>query len=200
MDLANVTVAPHILSSSPRPDPTRPAMPATPAELRDLVAAQNIAATIVPGTDYAIWEDACRRLVPEKRPAAALSATARAPKTVLVIDGSASLRETMGKALDAAGYDVLLAADGPQALTIARQQMADLILADLAVPGMDGVALITQLRALSAHQFTPIMMLMPATQEPKKIAGRRAGASGWIGLPFDPQRFIEIVQKVCPAI
>jgi two-component system chemotaxis response regulator CheY len=44
------------------------------------------------------------------------------------------------------------------------------------------------------------MMLMSATQERKKIAGRQVGASGWIAKPFDPQRFIAIVQKVCPAL
>jgi two-component system chemotaxis response regulator CheY len=163
------------------------------------MAAQNAAATITPGADYAIWEDACRRLI-QARPAAALPAKAAAPKTVLVIEASAALRETMNKALDAAGYEALLAPDAAKGMALASARKADLILTDIDVPAVDGIALIAQLRALPNQQLTPIMMLAAASQDAKKIAARRAGASGWIGKPFDPARFIEIVQKVCPAL
>lgn len=199
MELANATAAPGSRSPVSGGADPRPPLPSSPAELHELMAAQNAAATIPPGADYAIWEDACRRLI-EARPATSLPAKAAAPKTVLVIEGSAALRETMNQALDAAGYEVLLAPDATKGLAVATERKVDLILTDIDVPSADGIALIAQLRALSTQQLTPIMMLAAANQDAKKIAARRAGASGWIGKPFDPRRFIEIVQKVCPAL
>jgi two-component system chemotaxis response regulator CheY len=199
MELANVTAAPRRPSPASGGTAPRPSLPSSPAELHQLMAAQNAAATITPGADYAIWEDACRRLI-EARPASALPAKAAAPRTVLVIAASATLRETMNRALDTAGYEVLLAPDAAKGLAVATERKTDLILTDLDVPAVDGIALIAQLRALSTQQLTPIMMLAAANQDGKKIAARRAGASGWIAKPFDPQRFIEIVQKVCPAL
>lgn len=198
MELANAAAAPRSLSASSGTDPRAP-LPSSPAELHKLMAAQNAAATITPGTDYAIWEDACRRLV-QARPASALPAKAAAPKRVLVIEASAALRETMNKALDAAGYEVLFAPDAAKGMALATERKADLILTDIDVPAADGIALIVQLRALANQQLTPIMMLAAADQDAKKIAARRAGASGWIGKPFEPSRFIEIVQKICPAL
>lgn len=195
MELANAAAAPRSLSASSGTEPR----PSSPAELHKLMAAQNAAATITPGADYAIWEDACRRLV-QARPASALPAKAAAPKTVLVIEASAALRETMNQALDAAGYEVLLAPDAAKGVAIATERKADLILTDIDAPALDGIALIAQLRALATQQLTPIMMLTAANQDAKKIAARRAGASGWIGKPFESSRFIEIVQKVCPAL
>jgi two-component system chemotaxis response regulator CheY len=93
---------------------------------------------------------------------------------------------------------VLVAEDGARGLSLAQQQKADLVVTDLNMPVMDGIALITQLRALPQYRFTPILMLTTESQEDKKVAGRRAGATGWIIKPFDPARFIAVIQKVCP--
>jgi two-component system chemotaxis response regulator CheY len=100
--------------------------------------------------------------------------------------------------LEAASYRVLSAEDGARGMAAANQQKADLVITDLNMPVMDGIALITQLRALPQYKFTPILMLTTVSQEDRKIAGRRAGATGWIVKPFDPARFIAVIQKVCP--
>ena len=121
------------------------------------------------------------------------------PKTVIAVDDSMSIRETVRMTLESAGYHVLTAEDGAKGLATAQQQRADLVITDLNMPVMDGITLITQLRALPNYRFTPLLMLTTESQDDKKVAGRRAGATGWIVKPFDPARFIAVVQKVCPA-
>lgn len=120
-------------------------------------------------------------------------------KIVLTVDDSMSIRETVRMTLESAGYRVITAEDGAKGLAAAGQQKADLVIADLNMPVMDGITLITHLRAHPNYRFTPILMLTTESQDDKKVAGRRAGATGWIVKPFDPPRFIAVVQKVCPA-
>ena len=72
------------------------------------------------------------------------------------------------------------------------------MLLDLELSEMDGITLIGRLRELPAYKFTPILMLTTESQEDKKVAGKKAGATGWIIKPFDPARFIAVVKKVCP--
>ena len=120
-------------------------------------------------------------------------------KTILTVDDSMSIRETVRMTLEAAGFRVITADDGAKGLALAQQQRADLVITDLNMPAMDGITLIAHLRALPSYRFTPILMLTTESQEEKKIAGRKAGATGWIVKPFDPTRFIAVVQKVCPA-
>lgn len=121
------------------------------------------------------------------------------PKTIIAVDDSMSIRETVKLTLHAAGYQIMTAEDGCSGLALCQQNKADLIITDLNMPRMDGISMISQLRALSQYRFTPILMLTTESQEDKKIAGKKAGATGWIVKPFDPARFIAVVQKVCPA-
>jgi two-component system chemotaxis response regulator CheY len=120
------------------------------------------------------------------------------PKTVITVDDSMSIRETIKMTLEASGYRVLVAEDGAKGLAVAQQQKADLVITDLNMPVMDGITLIAQLRALPQYRFTPILMLTTESHDDKKSAGKKAGATGWIVKPFDPTRFISVVQKVCP--
>lgn len=120
------------------------------------------------------------------------------PKTVIAVDDSMSIRETVKLALQSAGYTVLTAEDGARGLSLCETQRADLVVTDLNMPNLDGIGLITRLRALPAYRFTPILMLTTESQDEKKQAGKKAGATGWIVKPFDPVRFIGVVQKVCP--
>ena len=120
------------------------------------------------------------------------------PKTVITVDDSMSIRETVKMTLQTVGYHVLTAEDGVRGLSACLGQKADLIITDLNMPNMDGIGLITPLRAPPQYKFTPILMLTTESQEDKKVAGKKAGATGWIVKPFEPARFIAVVQKVCP--
>src|SRR5512147_1028166 len=102
------------------------------------------------------------------------------PKTVIAVDDSMSIRETVKLALQSAGYSVLTAEDGARGLALCETQRADLVITDLNMPNLDGIGLIQRLRALAAYKFTPILMLTTESQDEKKQAGKRAGATGWI--------------------
>ena len=120
------------------------------------------------------------------------------PKTVIAVDDSMSIRETVRMTLETAGYIVVTADDGVQGLAAAQQRRADLVISDQNMPVMDGITMITKLRALPNYRFTPILMLTTESQEEKKVAGKRAGATGWVVKPFDPTRLIGVVKMVCP--
>jgi two-component system chemotaxis response regulator CheY len=67
------------------------------------------------------------------------------------------------------------------------------------MPRMDGLTLIKSLRSLPQYKTTPILMLTTESSDAMKSQGRAAGATGWIVKPFDPQKLIEVVNKVIGA-
>ena len=117
-------------------------------------------------------------------------------KTILTVDDSGSLRQMLTFSLKAAGYDVVEAVDGMDALTQAKQQKFDLVLTDQNMPGMDGLSLIKALRAMKNYQSVPILMLTTESGDDIKAMGRAAGANGWLVKPFDPVRLTEVVGKL----
>lgn len=119
-------------------------------------------------------------------------------KIVITVDDSMSIRETVKMILSSAGYEVYSAEDGVAGLRLAEQRKADFIITDLNMPNMDGITLITRLRALPQYKFTPIVMLTTESQDDKKVAGKKAGATGWVVKPFDPARLIAVANMVCP--
>lgn len=119
-------------------------------------------------------------------------------KIVITVDDSMSIRETVKMILTSAGYEVYSAEDGVAGLRLAEQRKADFIITDLNMPNMDGITLITRLRALPQYKFTPIVMLTTESQDDKKVAGKKAGATGWVVKPFDPARLIAVANMVCP--
>lgn len=118
-------------------------------------------------------------------------------KTVLTVDDSRTMREMVAFTLRGAGYEVLEAGDGQQALALVNTNRVDLVIADLNMPVMDGLTLIRRLRAMPAYRTVPILMLTTESDDRKKQEGRAAGATGWIVKPFNPDKLISVVQKVC---
>lgn len=118
-------------------------------------------------------------------------------KTVLTVDDSRTMREMVSFTLKGAGYSVVEATDGQNALNVIAANKVDLVIADLNMPIMDGLTLIRKLRAMPAYRTMPILMLTTESDEKKKQEGRSAGATGWIVKPFSPDKLIQVVQKVC---
>ncbi len=116
--------------------------------------------------------------------------------TILAVDDSASMRQMVSFTLKGAGYDVVEASDGAQALEAAKGRKFDLVLSDVNMPVMDGISLIKELRALPAFRFTPILMLTTESGDNKKAEGKAAGATGWIVKPFSPDQLVNTVKKV----
>ena len=118
-------------------------------------------------------------------------------KKVLTVDDSRTMRDMVSFTLKGAGYDVVEAGDGQQALSVMAGDRVDLVITDLNMPVMDGLTLIRKLRETPAHRTLPILMLTTEADETKKAEGRNAGATGWIVKPFNPEKLISVVQKVC---
>jgi len=117
-------------------------------------------------------------------------------QSILAVDDSASMRQMVAFTLKAAGYNVIEAGDGQEALEKARGQQVDLVLTDQNMPRMDGLSLIKSLRAMPQYRSVPILMLTTESSDTMKSQGRAAGATGWLVKPFDPQKLIEVVKKV----
>jgi two-component system chemotaxis response regulator CheY len=118
-------------------------------------------------------------------------------KTVMTVDDSRTMRDMVSFTLRGAGYEVVEAADGQQAMSAIATTKVDLVITDLNMPVMDGLTLIRKLRAIPAHRTLPILMLTTEADESKKAEGRAAGATGWIVKPFNPDKLVSVVQKVC---
>lgn len=118
------------------------------------------------------------------------------PKTVMVVDDSASLRQVVGFALAGAGYDVIEGCDGKDALGKLDGRKIHLIISDVHMPNMDGITFVTEVRKLADYKFTPIIMLTAEGQEAMKLKGRQAGARAWVVKPFQPATMLGAVAKL----
>ena len=117
-------------------------------------------------------------------------------KSILAVDDSASIRRMVSFTLKTAGYDVVEAVDGEDALAKAKAQPMNLVLTDQNMPRMDGLTLVRSLRELPGYRTAPILILTTESGAEMKSRGKAAGATGWLVKPFDPQRLIDIVKKV----
>lgn len=117
-------------------------------------------------------------------------------KTILVVDDSASLRQVVGIALKSAGYDVIEATDGCDAMTRLNGQKIHLIICDVNMPNMDGITFVTEAKKKPEYKFTPIIMLTTESGERKKSAGQSAGAKAWVVKPFQPAQMLAAVSKL----
>lgn len=116
--------------------------------------------------------------------------------TILAVDDSASMRQMVSFTLQGAGFKVIEAVDGEDALAKAQTASVDLVLSDVNMPRMDGITLIKHLRALPNYKFTPILMLTTESAVDKKGEGKSAGATGWIVKPFNPDQLLTTIKKV----
>lgn len=117
-------------------------------------------------------------------------------KTILIVDDSASLRQVVTIALKGAGYSVIEAGDGQEALRKLNGQKVHLIITDVNMPNMDGITFVKAAKQLPAYKFTPVIMLTTETGADKKAAGQAAGAKAWVVKPFQPAQMLAAVSKL----
>ncbi len=119
-----------------------------------------------------------------------------APKRALIVDDSRSMRQMVSFTLKEAGFEVLEAEHGQDALDKLRGQKLGVIVTDLNMPVMDGINFIRKARGTPEARFLPILILTTESQQEKKIEAKAAGATGWIVKPFEPEKLIQTIQKV----
>ncbi len=117
-------------------------------------------------------------------------------KVIMTVDDSASIRQMVSFTLKEAGYSVVEAVDGQDALSKLGNNSINMLITDLNMPNMDGITLIRNVRANSATKFIPIVMLTTESQADKKMQGKAAGATGWIVKPFNQDQLVGVVKKV----
>jgi len=120
-------------------------------------------------------------------------------KTILAVDDSASMRQMVQMTLSGAGYNVLQANDGAQGLDVAKGAKVDMVVTDLNMPVMNGLAMIRELRKLPNYQGIPILFLTTESDGAMKKEAKDAGATGWITKPFQQEQLVTVVKKVLGA-
>ena len=115
---------------------------------------------------------------------------------ILAVDDSRSMREMVAFTLTSAGFNVAQAEDGAIGLELARKEKFGLVLVDVNMPNMDGMALIRALRQEADYKFTPLLMLTTEAAADRKQEGKAAGATGWIVKPFNPEQLVATVKRV----
>ena len=120
-------------------------------------------------------------------------------KQILVIDDSASLRQVVSISLKSAGYDVIEAGDGKEALETLDGKKGNLIICDVNMPVMDGISFVKELKRLPEHKFVPVIMLTTESRETRKLEGQVAGAKAWVVKPFRADQILQAVSKLVLA-
>jgi type IV pilus assembly protein PilB len=117
------------------------------------------------------------------------------PKTILLADDSEIVIKVLVNILESENYRILTAADGREALETARRERPDLIITDLAMPRMNGIELVTQLRARLATRYIPIIMLTARQEMDAEVEGIAAGADDYLTKPVNPRRLLARVGR-----
>ena len=118
------------------------------------------------------------------------------PKTILIVDDSASIRQVVGMTLKNAGYEVLEGVDGKDALTKLDGRKVHLIISDVNMPNMDGITFVKNVKQLAAYKFTPVIILTTESGDARKAEGQAAGAKAWVVKPFQPAQMLTAVSKL----
>ena len=117
-------------------------------------------------------------------------------KTILIVDDSTSFRQVVGLALKGAGYEVVEACDGKDALSRLDGRKYHLIISDVNMPNLDGIGFVKAAKEVAAYKFTPIIMLTTVSGEDKKAEGKAAGVRAWVVKPFQPPVLLDAVAKL----
>lgn len=117
-------------------------------------------------------------------------------KTILIVDDSTSFRNVVGLALKDAGYEIIQACDGKDALSKLDGKKINLIISDVNMPVMDGLSFVKAAKQLTAYKFTPVIMLTTESGDAKKAEGKAAGVRAWVVKPFQPPLLLDAVAKL----
>lgn len=117
-------------------------------------------------------------------------------KTVLIVEDSNSFRTVVSLALQRAGYAVLEAENGVDALAKLDGSKIDLVVSDVNMPELDGIQFLQQLKQHQRYKYTPVIMLTTEGQDEKIQQGLAAGAKAWIVKPCLPPVLLDAVKKL----
>jgi adenylate cyclase len=117
------------------------------------------------------------------------------PPQILIVDDNETNRDILDARLRAHGYDLLQAADGEEALAVARAHLPDLILLDVMMPKLDGFEVCRRLKGDAALPFMPIILVTAKADSSDVVAGLEAGADEYLTKPIDQQALVARVRS-----
>lgn len=116
--------------------------------------------------------------------------------TILVADDSATMRMIVQATLTDAGWKVLTAGNGQEALEVAKSHPVDLVVSDWNMPVMGGLQLIQGLREQEQYLDVPVLVLTTEDDVDSKMAARDLGVCGWLSKPVDPDVLVELASEL----
>lgn len=116
--------------------------------------------------------------------------------TILVADDSATMRMIVQATLTGAGWKVLTASNGQEALEVAKSHSVDLVVSDWNMPVKGGLELIQGLREQDRYMDVPVLVLTTEDDVDSKMAARDLGVCGWLSKPVDPDVLVELATEL----
>lgn len=117
-------------------------------------------------------------------------------KCILLVDDEKDLVETVSFRLQAAGYEVVPAYDGQEALEKARSLKPSLVILDLMLPKMDGYKVCRLLKFDEKYKNIPVLMFTARAQDSDREMGLQVGADAYITKPFEPQVLLDKIKEL----
>ncbi len=115
--------------------------------------------------------------------------------SILIVDDSSLVRSQIRAALEAKGAHVVEAENGSEGLWRARENLVDLVVADIHMPVMDGIKMVEELRKLPEYATTPIFILTSDAASTRAEEGKKAGANAWILKPVKAELLWKAIEK-----
>ncbi len=121
-------------------------------------------------------------------------------KRLLVVDDEPNLLRAVAAVLRGEGFEVAAARNGREALVCVAQNLPDLIVSDVRMPGMDGYALARKLRAAPQSAMIPIVFLTAKDETEDRIEGFRAGVDVYLTKPFEPDELVAVIKNILERV
>jgi DNA-binding NarL/FixJ family response regulator len=121
-------------------------------------------------------------------------------KKLLVVDDDPGLLLAVSETLIAEGFEVITARRGAEAMVRIAENLPDLIISDIRMPGMDGYALVRNLRSSPRTRLVPIIFLTAKDEVADRIAGFRTGVDAYLTKPFESEELIAIVKSILERV
>ncbi len=117
-------------------------------------------------------------------------------RRILVIEDEVSIQELLCYSLERAGFEVIAVATAEQGLAEIRSELPSIVLLDLMLPGMSGVALAKQLRSDPRTRDLPLIMVTARAEESDRVGGLDIGADDYVTKPFSPRELVSRIRAV----
>ena len=121
-------------------------------------------------------------------------------RKILVVDDERHIVRLVEVNLTRAGYDIVVAYDGIEALEVVKKENPDMIVLDVMMPRMDGFEVLKKLQADESTQNIPVIMLTAKAQDADIFKGWSSGVSSYLTKPFNPRELLTFVERIFQSI